>query len=109
MKTITLTFPQRLKASNILGQASGPLERIMPLFAILEAVRFAEEEFAQIKISGNGGGLQTYEPPSADFGTKEVTLEDAQAAAFLRELEAYQGYSVMDVGWLVDLRKQLGG
>jgi len=107
MKNLTLTFVQRLKAANILGLASGNLEKIQPLSTALEVIRFTEEETKQIKITPNGGGIVAYEPPAPEFGMKDVSLEDAHAAAVLRELDAFQGYQVADVAWLTDLKKQL--
>jgi hypothetical protein len=109
MKNLKLNFAQRLKASNILGLASGNLEKILPLSTALEAIRFDDAELKQIKIVNAGNGLMSYEAPNGEFGAKEVGLEDAHAAAVLRELEAFQGYSVADVVWLTDLKKQLGG
>jgi len=109
MKNLNFTFVQRLKVSNILGQVSGNLEKILPLSNALEVIRFSEEEQRQIKITPNGGGIVSYEAPTPDFGTKAITLEDAQAQAVLRELESFQGYQVMDVAWLTDLKTKLGG
>lgn len=110
MKNLTLSFVQRLKATNLLGQVSGNLERILPLSNVLESVRFSDEEAKEIRITNlNGGSMQTYEAPSPGWGVKEVSLEDAHASAFLKELDGYQGYQVADVNWLQDLKKQLGG
>ena len=108
MKNLNVTFIQRLKAANILGLASGNLDKILPLQYALESFRFNDDEMKQIKIVDRGNGIQSYEAPNGGFGNKEVKLEDAHAAAVLRELDSFQGYQVVDIAWLTDLKKQLG-
>lgn len=109
MKTLNVTFVQRLKTTNILGLTSGNLEKLLPLVTAMDALRFSDEEMKSIKITDNGNGVRSFEAPNHGFGSKEIALEDAHAAAVLRELEAFQGYQVVDVSWLMDLKKQLGG
>ena len=109
MKNLTLTFAQRLKSTDILGKITGTLDKIVALSAAYEAIRFTEDEVRQIKVKDLGNGMQAYEPPSAGFALLSVQLEDAHAAAFLKELDGYAGFTVADLGWLTDLKKQLNG
>jgi hypothetical protein len=107
MKTFELTFGPRLKLGSVLAGASGKtLGEITALAAVFEQVRFTEEELKQVKQQTNGS-VTLFEPPSADFGTVTVTVEDSQAQVLDRELETAPRFDISDREWVRKLKKQL--
>lgn len=107
MKALHLTFVQRLKVVDLLGQATGSFQKVVVLAAVFDAVRFSDDEFQQIKVSDLGNGRRTFEPPTPEFGVLDTHLEDQQAAALTTELDAFQGFTIQDKEWLSDLSRQL--
>jgi len=107
MKTLTVTFEQRIKLLGILGSITGPLGRIAPLLQVWEKVKFSEDEFKKIKVEQQAPGVVTYTPPYPLFGFLRVQIEDAQASAVVLEFDQFQGFKVTDIGWVEDVRKQL--
>ena len=78
-----------------------------------EAVRFTEAELAQLKVTDLGGGTVNYqiidtERSVADFGGKDVAIEDQQAKWLARELDAWVASATIDdLSWLTPLRESL--
>ena len=107
MKTFDLSFGPRLKLGSILAGASGKtLGEITALAAVFEQVRFTEEELKQVRQQTNGS-VTLFEPPSADFGTVTVTVEDGQAQVLDRELETAPRLDINDLEWAKALKERL--
>ena len=107
MKTFELTFGPRLKLGNVLAGASGKtLGEITALAAVFEQVRFTEEELKQVR-QQTDGSVTLFEPPSADFGTVTVTVEDGQAQVLDRELECAPRLDLSDLLWVKKLKETL--
>lgn len=107
MKDLELDFVQRLKTADLLSKVTGPLDKIVALAAVFQAVRFTEAEMAQITVKQLGNGVQSFEPPYATFGTLRTQLEDSQAAALLAEFHLCQGLTIADLPWFSAVKKQL--
>ena len=107
MKNLTVTFPERVGVTNFIAAATGPLGKLVALQKIYEAVRFTEPEMAEIKVKDLGNGMSSFEPPSADFGTVTVKIEDSDAAILLQDIEAHQNYHLSDLNWVNSVKSQL--
>jgi len=100
MKNITLNFWQRVGLMNVLGAATGPLAKITALTRVYEAVRLTDEEMQQVQIQDLGNGRSALMPPSPEWGTKTIEIEDADAKAVLAEIEAYSAFQISDMAWV---------
>lgn len=108
MKTFDLKFGPRLTLSNLLGVVSGrPLAQQLALAATYEQIRFTEGELKQIKTTPLDGGRTMFAPPSLDFGTVTVTIEDSQADVLVKEIETGVGLAVPDMVWIRPLLDEL--
>ena len=107
MKTFELKFGPRLKLGNILAGVSGKtLGEITALSAVFEQVHFSEEELKQVK-QQTDGMVTRFEPPSAEFGSITVTIEDGQAQVLDRELECAPRLDLSDLAWVKALKEKL--
>jgi hypothetical protein len=107
MKTFELTFGPRLKLGNVLAGASGKtLGEITALAAVFELVRFTEVELKQVK-QQTEGNVTRFEPPSEEFGSVTITIEDGQAQVLDRELEFAPRLDISDLDWVKALKEKL--
>ena len=107
MKNLKLDFGARLQLTNMLGTVTGPLSKMAALQHVWCAVRFTDSELPQIKSIDKGGGMFIYEPPLPGWGSIEIQIEDSYASTLQQEIESYQGFRVVDIGWVDDLKEQL--
>jgi hypothetical protein len=107
VKSFELTFGPRLKLGNILAGASGKtLGEITALGVVFDQVRFTEDELNQVK-QQTEGEVTRYKPPSPEFGTIKVAIEDGQAQVLERELEIAPRLDLSDREWVKALKEAL--
>jgi len=107
MKNLTLNFWQRVGLMNVLGTATGPLAKITALARVYDAVRFTDAEMQQVQIQDLGNGRSALKPPTPDYGTKTIEIEDADAKAVLAEIEAYPAFQISDMTWVNEVKAAL--
>jgi hypothetical protein len=109
MKSVDLTFPERIKLVNVLDSATGTLGKIHVLGDIYSDVKFSDEEIAKMTIVDRGGGIMSYTPPAGvkDFGAATLTIEDQSAKVLLMELEAFQGCRISDVPIIESIKTKI--
>lgn len=107
MKRLDLKFEHRIPLIDMLANYRGPLAKVHALGMVFDAVRFSEQETAQIKTVDMGGGQVRVQPPSAEFGAVSCQIEDASASALLDELAAHQGMGIADREWTGEVKRQL--
>ncbi len=109
MKNLTLSFSSRLRLNLLIDAIPGPLGRIRPMLEVMKHTAFTEEEIAQVKQSpGDAPGTTRYEAPTPDFGNKAVQIEEADAAALVRELESSTSLTAFDMRtWALPMIEEL--
>ncbi len=107
MKNLNVNFAQRLSLGNFLALATGPLGKMASLQRVYEAVRFSDADMRQIKVTDLGNGMSTFQPPSPEFGTLEVQVEDADATILHQEIDSCQQFRIADLGWVNSIKEQL--
>jgi hypothetical protein len=92
---------------NMLGNYQAPnLKEASVYLRIIEKVRLTDQEQLDSEFTTTG---QQYgwRLPSADFGTKEISLEGEEAKALATSIEAMTPVRVIDAEWLSNLVAEL--
>jgi len=105
MKTLNLTFVQRVKLNGFLGSMRGlALSEMRDLGKVYDQVRFSGEELAQVESEDKGHGLTFFKTSAPEMFEKAVTVE---SPALLRNrLEGFHDYGVED-GWVDEVLEML--
>jgi|SRR5262245_8475852 len=108
MVQITLGWYQRINLWLRVGGIQAPnMQAASILYRILEKIRPSDKEQMETEMRTQGDMCQ-WKLPTENYGTCNVELENAEAEAFIDAIEKLpQPVQVRDVGWLLDVIKQL--
>ncbi len=108
MKDLSLDFAQRVGIQNYLGSVEAPLGKLTSLGNVLKLVRFTDREQQQIKLGPlDEQGRQPITAPLAPFGQLRTQVEDADANAFIEEIEGRGKHKMVDLVWIEAVLPQL--
>lgn len=104
MQTTTLNYYNRIMLSQMIGNYSVPTLREASIYLrILEKIRMSDEEATTSKLTTVGERI-SWELPSLDYGTKEVSFENEEADALVKALESIATpIKVGDAAWMSKL------
>jgi hypothetical protein len=105
MKQIHLTFPQRIAIWNIVGSFEAPrVGEAATYLRVFDKVRPTDVELRDSQFVREGNSLQW----SQGFnGDRDIDLEDEEAAALVKALEAIGPVRIVDAAWILPLVKSL--
>jgi hypothetical protein len=105
--TVVLTFYQRFHLEATIGSFQAPkLSDTLVFLRLLEKLRLTETErkAAQFRLEGNAASWRL---PNPEYATREIELEDTEAAALRQAIENFEGIRVIDAQWLAPLVETL--
>jgi hypothetical protein len=106
MKTIALTFVERVKLAGLLGALRGlSLSETADFGKLFNQVRFSDGEMATLKVDASVPQAVTFSTEHPDDFLKDVTVE---CPALLRSrLENHHDYAVGDEVWVNAILERL--
>jgi hypothetical protein len=105
VKIFNVNFFVRLKLTNIIGSAIGPLGKLSDLQVVFNLVRCSENELNQVKTTDLGNGMTSYQPPNNNFGMKTIELEDNIWKTLISEIEDWKQFNISDLEWVNNLKE----
>ena len=103
MQNLFLTFYQRVLLAQNIGAATVNTIREAGVFLrLLEKIRLTDEEVTRSQFLQDGPRV-TWQLPQANYGSRDIDLEQDEMQALTRTIEQAQGVRVADVEWMLRL------
>jgi len=107
MQQLTLTYYQRIIIWNMVGAHQAPnLKEVATFLRLIEKVRLSDQETIESDFKTGGGGQVSWQLPSATYGSRQLDLENEEAASLLAVINSAP-VRVNDGEWLLKVAEEL--